>query len=285
MSIVPLREILAPAFRDRYAVAAFNVVNDLTMDAVLGAAAEARSPVIVQTSAKTVRSVGSELLVSMFRAMAEGIEVPVTLHLDHCPDRALISECLAAGWNSVLFDGSGLPVEENQRQTREVVKEARRYGADVEGEIEGIRGVEDDVGSEFGSVQSLEAVIEFIETTGVTCFAPAVGTAHGHYTAAPVLDFERVTKVVNAVAIPLVLHGGTGLAREQFQEMASRGCAKINISTALKTVFMTANLRFLQDAAISESWDPPALFRYVGDELRRMARSYLEQFESVGRAA
>ncbi len=286
MPVVPLREILGAAFRDRYGVAAFNVVNDLTMEAVLAAAVEARSPVIVQTSAKTVRSVGSKLLASMFRVMTDGIEVPATLHLDHCPDRSLISECLEAGWNSVLFDGSELSVEENLRQTCEVVREAERYDADVEGEIEGIRGVEDGVGSDSeGDLQTIETVIEFIRRTGVTCFAPAVGTAHGHYVAAPVLDVQRVSDIVEAVPIPLVLHGGTGLSPEQFREMTSRGCAKVNISTALKTVFMTANLRFLEEAAAAQKWDPPALFRHVGDEVRQMAHGYFEQFGSAGRAA
>ncbi len=84
----------------------------------------------------------------MWREMTAGIEVPVSLHLDHCPDRAVITSCLRKGWNSVLFDGSSLPVEENQRQTVEVVAEARPHGAHVEGEIEAITGVEDDIGSD-----------------------------------------------------------------------------------------------------------------------------------------
>lgn len=286
MPIVPLREILGAAFRDRYGVAAFNVVNDLTMQAVLRAAVEARSPLIVQTSMKTVRMAGSKPLASMFRALAESLEVPVTLHLDHCPDRAMITECLRAGWNSVLFDGSELPVDENLRQTCEVVREARHYDADVEGEIEGIRGVEDDVGSdEAGEIQTLETVVDFIQTTGVACFAPAIGTAHGQYAATPVLDAARVSEIVDAVPIPLVLHGGTGLTREQFRDLTARGCAKVNISTALKVRFMTANLAFLEEAARSEKWDPPSLFRHVEQQVRELALGYFEQFGSVGRAA
>jgi fructose-bisphosphate aldolase class II len=111
----------------------------------------------------------------------------VTLHLDHCPERSVISDCLAGGWNSVLFDAHELDVAENLRQTTEVVAEARRYGANVEGEIEGIQGVEDDIGSgEASRVQSVEVAVEFIKKTGVDCFAPAIGNAHG-CTAAPSL--------------------------------------------------------------------------------------------------
>jgi fructose-bisphosphate aldolase, class II len=119
--------------------------------------------------------------------------VPVSLHLDHCPDRAVISRCLAKGWNSVLFDGSSLPVEENQRQTVEVVAEARSYGADVEGEIEAITGVEDGIGSdEEAQRQSLPVALDFIRATGITVFAPAIGNAHGVYHAEPTLDAQRI---------------------------------------------------------------------------------------------
>ena len=116
----------------------------------------------------------------MWDTTAARFDVPVALHLDHCPDRAVISACLAAGWNSVLFDAHELSVEENERQCIEVVAEARAAGADVEGEIEGIRGVEDGIGSDDeGPIQTLEVAVGFIERTGVDIFAPAIGNAHG----------------------------------------------------------------------------------------------------------
>jgi fructose/tagatose bisphosphate aldolase len=114
--VVPLRQIVDRAFSERYGVAAINVVNALTLEAVLAAAVEQRAPVIVQTSVKTVRGIGIDLLFAMWQELTAGIEVPVSLHLDHCPDRAFISSCLRKGWNSVLFDGSTLPVQENLRQ-------------------------------------------------------------------------------------------------------------------------------------------------------------------------
>ena len=139
MAVASLKEILDRAFAERYGVAAFNVVNDLTLEAVVAAAEEVRSPLIVQTSVKTVKSIGAKLLYDMFRAVAEPASVPVTLHLDHCPDREVLTTCLETGWNSVLFDGLG-PAGGREHPTVEVVAEARRHGAHVEGEIEGVRG-------------------------------------------------------------------------------------------------------------------------------------------------
>ena len=180
MPIAPTQDILQHAFRERYGVAAINIVNDLSLEAVLAAAEELRAPLIVQTSVKTVKMEGADVLYAMWVEMTRHITVPVALHLDHCPDREVISTCLAKGWNSVLFDASKLSVEENRRQCIEVVAEARRYGAAVEGEIEGIKGVEDDIGSNAASpVQSLDVALDFIRSTGIDCFAPAIGNAHG----------------------------------------------------------------------------------------------------------
>jgi len=144
--IVPTREILARAFADRYGVAAINVINDLSIEAVLAAAEELRAPVILQTSVKHVKMTGLDAMYAMWVEYTRHVTVPVALHLDHCPERDVISACLAKGWSSVLFDASKLSVEENQRQCIEVVAEARRYGADVEGEIEGFKRTEEMTG-------------------------------------------------------------------------------------------------------------------------------------------
>jgi ketose-bisphosphate aldolase len=283
--VVPLTQILDRAFAHRYGVAAINVVNDLTLEAVLAAAVEQRSPVIVQTSVKTVRSVGIDLLFAMWRELTAGIEVPVSLHLDHCPDREFISACLRKGWNSVLFDASSLPVAENMRQTVEVVAEARSYGAHVEGEIEAITGVEDDIGSDEESRrESLPVALEFIATTGVDVFAPAIGNAHGVYHREPRLDAQRVSDIVAAQPIPIALHGGTGLTDAQFSDLIARGCAKVNISTALKVTYMQASLEFLRGAAERGAWDPPSLFGATRAAVVAMAADHMRRFGSVGQA-
>jgi fructose-bisphosphate aldolase class II len=275
--------MVTEAMRGGFAVPAINVVNQLTMEAVLAAAAELRSPVIVQTSVKTVRSVGLPVLKAMWDTTTATVDVPVALHLDHCPDRAVISACLAAGWDSVLFDAHELSVEENERQCLEVVAEARAAGADVEGEIEGITGVEDGIGSdEEGPIQSLEIAVGFIERTGVDIFAPAIGNAHGMYKAKPTLDHQRISDLVEATGVPMALHGGTGLSADQFTNLIARGCAKVNVSTALKIAYMEANRAYLSEHP--EAADPPKLFAHVREAVMEMTRTHIRMLGSAGRA-
>jgi fructose-bisphosphate aldolase, class II len=283
--VVSLKEILDRAFAERYGVAAFNIINDLSIEAVLAAAAEEQSPVILQTSVKTVRAYGRAQLFGIFQALARDVGIPVTLHLDHCPYREVIADCLEGGWNSVLFDAHELDVEENRRQTAEVVKQAHSRGAHVEGEIEGIQGVEDDVGSDEASARhSLDVAVDFIKSTGVDCFAPAIGNAHGQYRSTPALDHQRVTDLVEATGVPMALHGGTGLTTEQFQDLIARGCAKVNISTALKETYMKSSLAFLREAETKDKWDPPSLFHHQRSAVMDMAKQHFHTFGSVGRA-
>ncbi|MCK6066017.1 MULTISPECIES: class II fructose-bisphosphate aldolase [Microbacterium] len=285
MPVVPLTEIVGRSFAERYGVPAVNIFNDLTLEAVLAGAVQAQSPVIVQTSVKTVRSLGASFIKAMWDDLTRDIPVPVSLHLDHCPDRDVITTCLQHGWNSVLFDASELPVEENQRQTIEVVAEARRFGAHVEGEIESIQGVEDDHGSDEESRrQSLEVQLAFLEATGVDVFAPAIGNAHGAYKSTPVLDGERITQIVESHPVPIALHGGSGLSDDQFRDLIARGCAKVNISTALKERFMRAELDFLTRAQAAGTWDPPSLFRHTRQEVVDLVVGLCDTFGSAGKA-
>jgi len=279
-----MREILDRAFAERYGVAAINVVDDLSLEAVLAAATDLQAPLIVQTSLKTVKAIGVKPFYAFWRARADEVPVPVTLHLDHCPDREWISTCLRAGWNSVLFDGSELDVAENTRQTIEVVAEAESYGAQVEGEIESVLGVEDGVGSdEAGAVHPVEVSSEFIQATGIYSFAPAIGTAHGLYKAEPHLMPERVTEIVEQHPIPQVLHGGTGLSEAQFTDLIARGCAKVNISTALKIAYVDAHREYLD--ANPGKHDPPKLLAHVREAVKTMAEDHIRIFGSAGRAS
>jgi fructose-bisphosphate aldolase class II len=280
-----MKDILDRALVGRYGVAAFNIVNDLTIDAVLTAAAQEQAPVILQTSVKTVRMYGRAPLYDIFRALARDIPAPVALHLDHCPDRSVISDCLQGGWNSVLFDAHELDVAENLRQTTEVVAEAHRVGAHVEGEIEGIQGVEDDIGADDASVvQSLDVAVDFIRRAGVDCFAPAIGNAHGQYKQAPVLNAQRVSDLVAATGVPMALHGGTGLSDAQFTDLIARGCAKVNISTALKETYLKSGLEYLREAQERDTWDPPSLFRRQRAAVVDMARRHIRLFGGSGHA-
>ena len=282
MPIVPTQTIVKDAFKRRYGVAAINVVNDLSLEAILAAGEELRAPLILQTSVKTVKSIGLDVLYAMWREMTSTISVPVALHLDHCPDREVITACLKRGWNGVLFDGSKLTVEENTRECLEVVAEARTYGALVEGEIEGFKRVEDMADNEGVEQQSLAAAVDFIKSTGIDIFAPAIGNAHGMYRTAPTLDNQRVSDIVAATGIPVALHGGTGLKPEQFQDLIARGCAKVNVSTALKIRFMQSGYDYMTEHP--GQYDPPSLFSHQRAQLIEMAKDYIRLFGAEGKA-
>ena len=283
MGVVSLKEILEPAFEQRYGVGAFNIVDDLTMSAVLDAAVEAKSPVIVQVSVKTVKMWGAKLVRQMFVEMASQRPVPATLHLDHCPDVSIIKTCFEAGWNSALFDASNLSYEDNLRQTKEVVAMARRHGAGVEGELEAVRGIEDEVGSESeGELVPVDKCVEFVEATGIDCFAPAIGTAHGLYKTEPTINFDRVAQIVSRVSTPIVLHGGTGLSESTFHRLIGSGCAKVNISTMLKITFADGFRTYLE--AKPKEYDPLKLLKAVHSNVASMAKGFMETFGSAGKS-
>jgi fructose-bisphosphate aldolase class II len=218
----------------------------------------------------------------MWTEMTRPLTVPVALHLDHCPERDVISACLAKGWNSVLFDGSSLTVAENQRQCIEVVAEAARRGALVEGEMEGFKRVEQMADDERVNEQALETAVEFVKATGVDVFAPAIGNAHGMYRTTPKLDNQRVTDIVAATGVPVALHGGTGMTPEQFSDLIARGCAKVNISTALKISFMKSGLDYMTDHP--GEYDPPSIFKAQRAAVLEMAKDHIRMFGSEGKA-
>jgi fructose-bisphosphate aldolase class II len=279
-----MQQILRHAFDNRYGVGAFNIVNDLTMDAVLTAAAETRSPVIVQVSVKTVKVMGARLIRLMFEEMANRVPIPATLHLDHCPDRKVIEECVAAGWNSVLFDASKLTYEDNLAQTKEVVALAHRHGVAVEGELEAVKGVEDGVGDEYGSaVVALDKAVAFIRETKIDSFAPAIGTAHGLYKGTPKINFTRVSEIVAAEPVPLVVHGGTGLSDDTFRELIRRGAPKINISTQLKIALADEFREYLAEKPTE--YDPLKLLGAVKKRVTEQVKQFMKIFGSEGKAA
>lgn len=283
MSIVSLPEIMGPAFRQRYGVAAFNAVDDITMDGLIKAAEASRSPLIVQVSVKTVQFWGADMVKDMFTNMARRVDVPVTLHLDHCPDPAVARICLELGWNSVLFDGSGLSYEENFQHTVDVVKLANQTGASVEGELVTVGGVEDGMGSdEEGELLPIEQEIEFIRQTGIYCYAPPIGTAHGFYSTEPAIRYDRMRQLVEATHMPMVLHGGSGLTTEVFQRLIALGAAKVNISTDLKKTYADGFRTYLE--AKPTEYNPMKLIGAVRSDVMKMAQGYFKIFGSEGKA-
>ncbi len=283
MPVASLPEVMDRAFAKRYGVAAFNTVDDITMHGVIRAAELSRSPLIVQISVKTVKFWGAEVIQHMFTDMASRAKVPVALHLDHCPDPEVARSCLQVGWNSVLFDGSGMTFEDNQRLTKEMVAYATTLGAAVEGEVVAVAGVEDGMGSdEEGGLPPIEKELEFIADTGIYCYAPPIGTAHGFYKAEPKIRYDRMEYLVQKTNMPMVLHGGTGLTEEVYERLIALGAAKVNISTALKKTYAEGFKSYLEKHPTQ--YDPLKLIGAVQNDVTTMAQQFFKLFKSEGQA-
>lgn len=268
-----------------YAVPAVNVLDDISLRAVVAAAVEAAAPLIIQISVKTVKQLGVELTTTTFRLAAQDAPIPVALHLDHCPDRAVIDDVVAARWSSVLFDASNRDFDQAERETAEVVAQAHRSGVDVESEIENIIGVEDGVGSDVAlHAYTVVQLAEVAARTGVDLLAPQLGTAHGQYKARPVLMPERVRELTRLTQIPIVLHGGTGLTQEEFRSFIDAGVSKINISTAVKQAYMKAAAEHLDMARVKDKWDPPSMFRDIQAAVKQAIATHIEWFGATGQA-
>lgn len=286
MPIANTLALVAAAEEVGYAVPAINIFDDLSIRAVVAAAEEIGSPVILQTSVKTVKSMGAAQLASLVHAVARNASVPVALHLDHCPDREVITQAIAAGWSSVLFDASDLPLEQARSETAEVVAEAHTAGVSVESEIENIIGVEDGVGSD--EARHSYAVVELLEVareTGTDMLAPALGTAHGLYKADPVLRVDRVRELRKLTDMPIVLHGGTGLTDEDFRAFIDAGVSKINISTALKLAYMKGCQAHIAEAERTGKWEPVKMFDQISRSVQDVVASHIVIFGSAGVAS
>jgi fructose-bisphosphate aldolase class II len=242
--------ILADAQNTNTAVAAINILNHNTARAVVQAAEVVSRPVILQPSTATVHHYGPKALYDLLSSVRAFADVPVAIHLDHCADEALAKTCIEVGWDSVMMDYSALPFDKNVAFTRRMVEYAHSRGVAVEGEIGVISGVEDDIAHENTCLATFEETVDFIVQTGVDAIAPAIGTAHGFYNGVPKLNFKLVEQLGRKYA-PVVVHGGTGLPENDFIKLITCGAAKINISTALKQVYLATARKALQDNTVT----------------------------------
>ena len=236
MPVVNMRDMLQQALKDRYAVGAFNILDYSSMKSVVDAAQEVKAPVIIQTSVKTVLFWGYEPIIQWYQQLAAEASVPVAIHLDHCRDMAVIEQCIAHGWRSIMIDASSKPWEENRALTSQVIRMAAPHGVTVEAELGAIVGVEDDihVKAQDAHLADPAEAERFCRDLNLDCFAPAIGTAHGVYKGQPKIAFRLIEEIARRAHIPLALHGGTGLSDAVFKKAIQLGCAKVNISTELK---------------------------------------------------
>ena len=234
--LVTLNEVLPEAKAGKYAVGLFNTVNLEMAKGVIAAAEEMDSPVIIGTAEALLPYASLEHLSSFLIPMAKNAKVPVVLHFDHGLTPELIVKAMDLGFTSVMYDCSTLPFEENSRRVAELVKAAHARGVSVEAEL-GHVGSADGNSAEKSEDNDTPVFTDpdearlFYENTGCDALAVAVGTAHGAYKSAPKLDFERLKKISEAVAAPLVMHGGSGLTDNDFRRSMENGISKVNIFT------------------------------------------------------
>lgn len=231
--LVNLNEVLKKAQKGKYAVGLFNTTDTDMLQAVIEAAEESNSPVILGTAEVLLPYGELKLIAPSVIAAAKRAKVPVVVHYDHGLTFDRCIEALKLGFSSIMFDGSAKPYEQNIAETREMVKIAHAFGATVEGEIGhvGEAAKEDNLLTDMYTTP--EEAKAYLEATGVDALAVAIGSAHGVYKKKPMLNIERLKEISSAVKVPLVLHGGSGLSDDDFKNTIRNGIAKVNIFTDL----------------------------------------------------
>ncbi|MGB9960395.1 MAG: class II fructose-1,6-bisphosphate aldolase [Candidatus Bathyarchaeales archaeon] len=304
--IVTNRDLLLAAKREAYAVGAFNIQNLESLLAVVEAAVEEKSPVIVAVTPSAIKYAGLNYLAKLVRSAAESSLVPMALHLDHGEDLETVAKCLDAGFTSVMIDGSHLKFEDNVAITKRAVDLAHPKGVSVEGELGRLAGVEEK------TVEEREALLtdpedaeRFVRLTGVDALAVSVGTSHGAYKfkGEPQLDFERLRLIREKVDVPLVLHGASsvpqgiiekaakygaqlagakGIPEEHIKKAISLGITKINIDTDLRLAF-TATVREVL-ATNPKEFDPRKILGPAKEAMKEVVKAKMRLFGSSGKA-
>ncbi len=257
MPLVTSEKMLADAQKGGYAVGAFNVENMEMVKAVIAAAEELHAPVMLQTTPSTIKYGTLETYFAIVAAEAKKAAVPVCLHLDHGSSFELAVQALKAGYTSVMIDGSHEDLEGNIAVSKKVADVAKACKIPVEAELGKVGGKEDDLEAEADTNTDPMEAKEFVERTGVTSLAVAIGTAHGFYKGTPVLDKERVSEIRKVVSIPLVLHGASGLSDEEVRECVRRGICKVNFATELRAAYTAAGKKLIEEKP--DTFDPKKL--------------------------
>ncbi len=231
-----LKAVLKEAQKSGRAVLAANFYNLETLQGIAKAASELKSPVILQLTRGSIEYMGLNTAVALARSVIYDYGLRAWLHLDHGDSIDLVQRCLDAGFDSVMIDGSEKPFVENINLTRKVVELAKPYGAMVEAELGYVPKLGQD-DNKLGFTEPDEAK-KFVRETKTDALAVAIGSAHGFYKQTPKLDLERLKQIHEAVDIPLVLHGGSGIPAEQLKAAIKNGISKINVATETKNAFM-----------------------------------------------
>lgn len=282
MPLVTTEKMLLDAQVGGYAVGAFNVENMEMVQAVVAAAEELRSPVIMQTTPSTVKYASLAYFYANAKAAAEAASVPVAIHLDHGSSFDLAMQALRTGYTSIMIDGSHSVFEENVAVTKAVVDACAPSNVPVEAELGKVGGKEDDLDGGAGGYTEPEEAAEFVERTGVSSLAVAIGTAHGVYAGEPKLDLDRLTEIRKVVDIPLVLHGASGLTDEAVMESIRRGICKVNFATELRIAFSDGVKKVLSEAP--DTFDPKKYNAVGRENVKQLVMNRMKVCGSDGKA-
>ena len=283
MPLVTTKQMLLDAQKGNYAVGAFNVENMEMVMAVMEAAEELKSPVIMQTTPSTVKYAGLDFFLANVKAAAERASVPVAMHLDHGSSFELAMQAYRTGYTSIMIDGSHGSFEENIAVSKAVADACTPSGIPVEAELGKVGGKEDDLdGGDDNPYTDPDQAVEFVKRTGITSLAVAIGTAHGVYKGEPKLDLDRVSEIREVVDIPLVLHGTSCVPDETVTECVNRGICKVNYATDLRIAFTKG-----VSEVFSENPDviDPKKYNACGKErVKEYVMSKMKVCKSVGKA-
>lgn len=271
MPLVTSQELLENAQKGKYAVGAFNVENMEMVLAAIEAAQELKAPIILQTTPSTVRYASLKQFYASVKAAAEDASVPVALHLDHGNSFELVMQALRVGYTSLMIDGSHLDFEGNIELTKRVVDVAKPSNIPVEAELGKVGGKEDDLDVKDAAYTDPAQAKEFVERTGITSFAVAIGTAHGFYKGIPKLDIDRLIEIRKVVDIPLVLHGASGLLDRDLERCIEEGICKINFATELRVAFSNGVKSVLRSEP--EVHDPKVYLKAAKENVKQLVKN------------
>ena len=282
--LVSMTEMLKKAKEGHYAVGQFNINNLEWTQAVLQAAVENNSPIILGVSEGAGKYMGGPVaVVGMVNGLLEAmdVKVPVALHLDHGSSVDVCKQYIDAGFSSVMFDHSHYPIDENIALTKEVVAYAHPKNVSVEAEVGTVGGTEDGV---TGGIKyaDLEECKRMVSEGQVDALAAALGSVHGTYAGEPVLGFDEMLAISEATGAPLVLHGGSGIPEFQIKKAIERGHAKINVNTELQQQWTAAVRAKL--AADSEVYDPRKVIAPGKEAIVKTTKEIMDMFGSTGKA-
>jgi fructose-bisphosphate aldolase class II len=280
-----MKEMLNTALKEGYAIGQFNINNLEWTQAILSAAEEEKSPVILGVSEGAARYMGGFTVVtSIVKALMKemNITVPVAIHLDHGSSFDKCKAAIEAGFTSVMIDASHFSFEENVKITKQVVEYAHKRGVSVEAELGTVGGQEDDVIADGVIYADPNECKELVNLTGIDCLAPALGSVHGPYKGEPKLGFEEMELICKTIDLPLVLHGGTGIPTDQIKKSISLGTAKINVNTENQIAFTKAVRAILNSDP--DVYDPRKFIGPGREAIRETVIGKMREFGSSGKA-